>query len=250
MSLLKVDQLKMYYPIYKGVFRRQVGWVKAVDGVSLEVDDNEVVGIVGESGSGKTTLGRCVVNLLRPTAGTISLAGPSQMIFQDPGGALNPRHTIGEALREPLLYHKQVGTPAEADPIVIDWLYKVGFDAGILNRFPHAFSLGQKQRLAMARALILKPKLLVCDEPVSALDVSIQAQILNLFLDLKESLQMSLLFISHDLAVVRFLANRTAVMYQGKIVEMGPTEELFSNPQHPYTKKLLASRVKPRGMGL
>lgn len=241
MALLKVEGLKKYYPIYKGLFRGVGGWVKAVDGVSLEMGDNEVLGIVGESGSGKTTLGRCIVNLVRPTEGVISLNGPVQMIFQDPGGALNPRHTIGEALLEPLLYHKVVTNKKEAEDIILDWLDKIGFDGSILNRFPHEFSLGQKQRLAIVRALLMKPRLIVCDEPVSALDVSIQAQILNLFIDLKERLKMSLLFISHDLSVVRFLADRTLVMHQGRIVEEGVTESLFSHPQHSYTKRLLAS---------
>lgn len=241
-SLLKVENLKKYYPVHKGLFRQVVDWVKAVDGVSFEMGDDEVVGIVGESGSGKTTLGRCIVNLIQPTSGLIELNQPVQMIFQDPGGALNPRHTVGEALREPLIYHKRVKNEKEADELVLEWLDKIGFDKGVLNRFPHEFSIGQKQRLAIARALVMHPRLLICDEPVSALDVSIQAQILNLFLDLKKALKMSLLFISHDLSVVRFLASRTLVMYQGKIVEEGPTERLFSHPQHPYTKKLLASR--------
>ena len=241
MSLLKVQNLKKYYPIYHGVFRRISGWVKAVDDVSFEMGSNEILGVVGESGSGKTTLGRCLVNLVKPTSGTIELSGAVQMIFQDPGGALNPRHTIGETLREPLLYHRLVSSPKEADLIAIDWLKKIGLDASIMRRFPHEFSLGQKQRLAIARSLLLKPKLLICDEPVSALDVSVQAQILNLFLDLHETLNMSLLFISHDLGVVRFLAKRTLVMYRGQVVESGLTEELFKNPRHPYTQRLLAS---------
>lgn len=241
MTLLKIEGLKKYYPIYKGLFRGASGLVKAIDGVSLEMGDNEVLGIVGESGSGKTTLGRCIVNLIQPTEGIISLKGPVQMIFQDPGAALNPRHTIGEALSEPLLYHKIVMSKEQAEVIVLEWLEKIGFDSSILNRFPHEFSLGQKQRLAIARALLLKPRLIVCDEPVSALDVSVQAQILNLFLDLKEKLKMSLLFISHDLSVIRFLADRTLVMHQGRIVEEGETEAIFNHPEHPYTKRLLAS---------
>lgn len=240
-KLLEVKNLKKEYPIYQGILRRQTGVVKAVDGVTFDVDHNQIVGIVGESGSGKTTLGRCVVGLIKPTSGELLLDRPVQMIFQDPGGALNPRHTLGDALREPLLYHGIAKSRAEADFAVIEVLYKIGFDASILNRFPHQFSLGQKQRLAIARSILLKPELIVCDEPVSALDVSVQSQILNLFLDLKDSLKMSLLFITHDLAVVRFIASKILVMQGGKIVEQGTREEIFENPQHPYTKRLLES---------
>lgn len=239
--LLKVRNLEVDYPLYKGVFRRQSGVFKAVKGVSFEVFENEIVGIVGESGSGKTTVGRCLTGLITPSKGTIEMERPAQMIFQDPGGALNPRQTIGEALIEPLLYHSLVKTKAEADFKVVEILRKIGFDPTILGRYPHEFSLGQKQRLAIARSLLLNPNLIVCDEPVSALDVSVQAQILNLFLDLKKVFKMSLLFISHDLGVIRFIASRVLVMQAGEIVEQGTVKEIFENPQHPYTKRLLES---------
>lgn len=240
-NLLKVSHLNKSFPLYSGIFRGIAGYAHAVKDVSFEMGHNEIVGICGESGSGKTTLGRCIVGLIEASSGSIELNGPAQMIFQDPGGALNPRHTVGEALAEPLLYHDKVKSKAEADFQVIDILHKIGFEPGVLSRYPHEFSLGQKQRLAIARSLLMKPELIVCDEPVSALDVSVQSQILNLFLDLKDLYQMSLLFISHDLNVIRFMASRVLVMHRGEVVEQGDVNQIFENPQHDYTKKLLVS---------
>lgn len=238
-DVLEVSHLKKYYPLYEGVFRRVKGYVAGVDDVSFSLAQNEVLAIVGESGSGKTTLGKCLVDLLKPTSGTITSTGKRQMIFQDPGAALNPRQTVFDALIEPLLYHRVDEPYEKLREEVIQMSEQVGIEAGALSRFPHEFSLGQKQRLAIARSLLVKPQILVCDEPVSALDVSIQAQILNLFLDLKALFNMSFIFISHDLRVVRFLADRVLVMLQGKIVEEGSVKDVFENPQHNYTRKLI-----------
>lgn len=237
--ILVVEHLSKRFPIYSGFFRGISGWSQAVDDVSFEVNRNEVVGIVGESGSGKTTLGKMIAGLIAPTSGVIKQNVPPQMIFQDPGTAMNPRHTIGEALIEPLLYWKLEPSPEEAKKKALSLLEKMGFGDEVFVRYPHEFSLGQKQRLAVARSLLLNPELIICDEPVSALDVSVQAQILNLFSELKSAYATSLLFISHDLNVVRFIASRVLVMKEGKIVESGTVEEVFERPKHAYTEKLI-----------
>lgn len=238
--ILKVEKLSKCYPLYHGLFRKRKGGVDAVKEVSFEVYRNEIVGIVGESGSGKTTLGKMIAGLVTPTSGTITLNKPPQMIFQDPGAAMNPRHTVGEALIEPLLYHHIVPDRASAEKKVLEIIEKMGFDRSLFHRYPHEFSLGQKQRLATARSLLLNPELVICDEPVSALDVSVQAQILNLLLDLKKSYSNSYLFISHDLAVVKFMASRVIVMEKGRVVEQGDVKTIFENPTHPYTQRLIS----------
>jgi peptide/nickel transport system ATP-binding protein len=237
--ILKVEKLSKRYPIYQGILRTAKGGVDAVKEASFEVYPNEIVGIVGESGSGKTTLGKMIAGLVTPTSGSITVNKPPQMIFQDPGAAMNPRHTVGEALIEPLLYHKLAINRQEAEAKVVELLEKIGFDHSIFHRYPHEFSLGQKQRLATARSLLLGPELIICDEPVSALDVSVQAQILNLFLDLKNTYLNSYLFISHDLAVVKFIASRVIVMEKGVVVEQGDVKTIFEKPAHPYTQKLI-----------
>jgi peptide/nickel transport system ATP-binding protein/oligopeptide transport system ATP-binding protein len=245
MTLMTVKNLKKYYPVKKGIFRRVVGQIKAVDDVSFTINPQEILGVVGESGSGKTTLGRCLAGLAEPTSGTIELKegfyqNSVQMVFQDPGGALNPRMAIGEALSEPLIYHK-ICSKNEAFERVKDILEKIGLGYDVFDRYPHEFSLGQKQRIAMGRALIVQPKLIICDEPVSALDVSIQAQILNLILNLRDNLGVTFVFITHDLNVVRAISDRIIVMSEGKIVEEGSPSELFEHPKEPYTQKLIAA---------
>ncbi len=256
-KLLKVTNLKKFFPIKQGIFRRHVGDVKAVDGVSFSIQEGEIVGLVGESGSGKSTVGRAAIRLIEPTDGEIEFLGEDfraasnrqlrhlrrkvQMVFQDPLASLNPRKTVLENLGEPLLYHKQVHSFDEQVVAVEKILRKVGISPSTLDNYPHQFSGGQQQRLSIGRALGLQPKLIICDEAVSALDLSVQAQILNLLIDLKQAFKLSYLFISHDLSVVRHLCDRILVMYRGKIVEEGPTEELFENPKHPYTQLLLAS---------
>jgi oligopeptide/dipeptide ABC transporter ATP-binding protein len=237
-----------------GVGRRQV--VHAVDGVSLSIGQGEVVGLVGESGSGKSTVGRCILRLTEPTSGTISLGGRDithlsrralrplrrdvHIVFQDPYSSLNPRFTVGRIVAEPLRRHG-IGRPAEVHDRVVAMLERVGLRAEMRGRFPHELSGGQRQRVGLARALILEPKLVVADEPVSALDVSVQASVLNLITDLQRDMGFSCLFITHDLSVVEFLADRIAVMYLGQIVEVGPREQIFAEPQHPYTQALLSA---------
>jgi ABC-type oligopeptide transport system ATPase subunit len=254
-KLLEVQNLKKYFPIRKGVFKRHVGDVKAVDDISFHILAGEVVGLVGESGSGKSTAGRTAIRLTEPTAGEIFLAGHNltrakaaelralrsivQMVFQDPLASLNPRKTILENVGEALLFHKKVRTCAEQAAAVEHILHKVGISSAALNQYPHQFSGGQQQRICIGRALILRPELIICDEITSALDLSIQAQVLNLLSDLKKSFNLSYLLISHDLAVVRHLCDRILVMYQGKIVEVGPTETIFNHPSHPYTQSLI-----------
>ena len=256
-KLLKVTNLKKFFPIKRGNFRRHVGDVKAVDGVSFSIHEGEIVGLVGESGSGKSTVGRAAIRLIEPTEGEIEFLNENfhaassrqlrllrrkvQMVFQDPLASLNPRKTVLENLGEPLLYHKQVHSFEEQISAVEKILTKVGIPPSALDHYPHQFSGGQQQRLSIGRALGLQPQLIVCDEAVSALDLSVQAQILNLLIDLKQAFKLSYLFISHDLSVVRHLCDRILVMYRGKIVEEGPTEALFENPKHPYTQLLLAS---------
>jgi oligopeptide/dipeptide ABC transporter ATP-binding protein len=251
--LLEVRGIKKHYPIKKGLLMKQTGSVKAVDGVDLTVMQQETVGLVGESGCGKSTLGKMIVQLLAPTEGEIHFEGTDlaatshqtsvrkniQMIFQDPYSSLNPRQKIGDILMEPFRIHQM--DLNESKERMLYLLDKVGLNPGHANRYPHEFSGGQRQRIGIARAIALKPKLVVCDEPVAALDVSIQSQIVNLLEDLQAEFQMSYLFIAHDLAVVRHISHRIGVMYLGSIVELAEAEELFSNPQHPYTKALLSS---------
>jgi len=252
--LLAVQGLKKYFPIKKGIFRRTVGWVQAVDGISLYVSKGEALGLVGESGCGKSTLGKCIVKLLEPTEGKILYAGEDigsmgstqiksyrrkvQAIFQDPYSSLNPRMSVGRIVGEPLKVHS-MHTSFEQKLKVNDLLKKVGISPAYTSRYPHELSGGQRQRIGIARALSLQPELIICDEPVSALDVSVQAQVINLLDDLKEEFKLSYLFIAHDLSVVEHVCDRIAVMYLGKIVEIAKDTELYSNALHPYTKSLL-----------
>lgn len=250
-TLLRIENLKKYFPLKKR------GFLRAVDDVSFDVTENEIVGVVGESGSGKSTCARTAIRLLEPTDGKIYFQGEDfralkgkrlrlarknvQMVFQDPLSSLNPRKTILENVGEALIYHKIVKTRDEQVACVESILKKIGMPLSSLDQYPHQFSGGQQQRISIGRAIAINPKLVICDEAVSALDLSVQAQILNLLYELKERLGLSYLFISHDLAVVRFFCDRIHVMYLGKIVESGRAEEVFENPQHPYTKKLLSS---------
>lgn len=255
--LLEVKGLKKHFPVYAGLFRKQVGSILAVDGIDFSIHQGQVVGMVGESGCGKSTAARAAIRLIEPTAGEISFMGRSlmmlgskelkqirkdiQIVFQDPYASLNPRKTIRESIGEPLLYHGIISSKGEQYDHVAQVLHQVGLSPEAMDRYPHEFSGGQQQRICIGRAIALKPKLIVCDEAVSALDVSIQAQILNLLMELKETLNLSYLFISHNLSVVRHIADEVLVLYAGKIVERGLTEELFEKPQHPYTRALLAA---------
>jgi oligopeptide transport system ATP-binding protein len=255
--LLVVKNLKKYFPIKSGVFiDRTVDFVKAVDDVSFHVNAGETLGLVGESGSGKTTTGYCVLQLLKPTDGSVIFQGQEltkmrkaglrqmrrelQVVFQDPYASLNPRMTVGDIVSEPLQVH-DIGDRGSRRRSAEQLLEVVGFNPDFINRYPHEFSGGQRQRIGIARALALNPSLIVCDEPVSALDVSIQAQILNLLKDLQAEFGLAYLFIAHDLAVVRTMSDRIAVMNRGKLVEEGPAEEVYSNPQDPYSQALLAA---------
>lgn len=254
--LLEVKNLKKYFPIRGGIFSRVVANVKAVDDISLTVKPGEVVGLVGESGSGKTTAGRTILRLLEPTEGEILFDGVDvaklsksqmreyrkemQIIFQDPFASLNPRMTVGDIIGEALTIHKLARGRAKEERVV-DLLERVGLAAGHMRRYPHEFSGGQRQRIGIARALAVDPQFIVADEPVSALDVSIQAQVVNLLQDLKEELGLTLLFIAHDLGVVEYISDRVVVMYLGKIMEVSPAKELYSNPIHPYTESLLSA---------
>lgn len=256
-QILNLKNVRTYFPIYKGsFFPKLAGNIKAVDGVSLELKKGEVLGLVGESGCGKSTLGRTIMKLVRSTSGSIELNGQEiakkrereikklrpqfQMIFQDPYASLNPRMTVFDSLAEPLLAHG-LASRSSVTAQVSELMETVGLAPRFMKKYPHEFSGGQRQRIAIARALALKPRLLIADEPVSALDVSIQAQILNLLSQLKKKLDLSMIFISHDLSVIRYISDRVAVMYLGKIVETGTTEEIFKNPQHPYTQALLSA---------
>lgn len=255
-NILTVKNLKKHFPIHRGLLLRQVGSVKAVDDVTFEVRAGETLGLVGESGCGKSTLGRALIRIYEPTSGQVSFEGQDflkhsgkklrelrkdmQMIFQDPYAALDPRMTVGQILSEPFEIHN-IGNSAERKEKVKKLLTTVGLKQTDMNRFPHEFSGGQKQRICIARALALEPKLIICDEPVSALDVSIQAQILNLMNDLQDKFNLTYVFISHDLSVIEHVCDRVAVMYLGKIVEIATRDELFANPQHPYTKALIAA---------
>jgi oligopeptide transport system ATP-binding protein len=254
---LELRDLKTHFPVERGmIFRRRIGTVKAVDGVSLKLEEGEILGLVGESGCGKSTLGRTILQLIPPTAGGVLLAGRNlaslngrelrearadfQMIFQDPYASLNPRMTVFDSLAEALQSHKRVSS-AELPGRVSALLQKVGLSPRFLKKYPHEFSGGQRQRIAIARALAVEPKLIVADEPVSALDVSIQAQIINLLAKLSREMHLTLIFISHDLSVVRHISDRIAVMYLGRIVELGPATQVFERPLHPYTKLLVGS---------
>jgi oligopeptide transport system ATP-binding protein len=254
--LVKVENLKKYFPITRGVFQRHVGDIKAVDGVSFFVRRSETLGLVGESGCGKTTTGRTLLQLYRPTSGEVYFEGQDlsvtkgeqlrhmrrqmQMIFQDPYASLNPRMTIGSIVGEPLEVHN-IAKGKEKRDRVQELLRLVGLNPYFINRYPHEFSGGQRQRVGVARALALNPSFIVCDEPVSSVDVSIQAQIVNLLEDLQAQFNMAYLFIAHDLSMVRHISNRVAVMYLGKIVELTGRDELYDNPLHPYTQALLSA---------
>ena len=258
--LLTVKDLQVYFPILTGVMRRRTGWVRAVDGVSFHIDRGETLGLVGESGSGKTTIGRTIVRITQPLAGSIDLGGTDllalkgddlrrrrrkfQMVFQDPYSSLDPRQTVGEILAEPLRVHNLASGKAR-EARVAELLELVGLDTSFVERYPHEFSGGQRQRIGIARALAVEPEIIVCDEPISALDVSIQAQVINLLERLQADLGLTYLFIAHDLAVVRHIADRVAVMYLGKIVEIQPSDDLYAQPLHPYTVALLSAVPVP-----
>jgi oligopeptide/dipeptide ABC transporter ATP-binding protein len=264
--LLKVDNLKTYFPVKKGLLRRTAGYIKAVDGISFGITKGQTLGLVGESGCGKTTVARSIVRLAPATEGNIifdtidvlaadksklrQLRKQISLVFQDPFGSLNPRMTIGNIVGEPIKVQKEVSGSKLMEQVEI-LLAKVGLSPDHINRYPHEFSGGQRQRIGVARALALKPKLVICDEPVSALDVSIQSQILNLLKDLQEEFGLTYLFIAHDLAVVEFFADFVAVMYMGRIVERAPSQELYQNPLHPYTRALMSAipQVEPSQRG-
>ena len=256
--LLSVRDLKMHFPVRKGVlFRREVARVRAVDGVSFDVMPGETLGLVGESGCGKSTTGRAILQLYRPTAGEVVFEGKNlcgldekalfpyrrhlQMIFQDPYGSLNPRMTVGDIIGEPLVTHGLVKDELEKRKQVQALMVQCGLNAQYVRRYPHEFSGGQRQRIGIARALATKPRFIVCDEPIAALDVSIQAQIMNLLKELQRELGLTFLFIAHDLAAVRHISDRIAVMYLGRIVEIADYETLYKNPQHPYTQALISA---------
>jgi oligopeptide transport system ATP-binding protein len=255
-TLIEVRGLRMWFPIRRGVLKRRVGDVKAVDGLDFDVYRGETLGLVGESGCGKSTTGRALLQLHRPTAGAVRFKGKDlvklpgeelrrtrrqmQMIFQDPYASLNPRMTVGAVIREPLDIHN-IGKRGEREERVRELMTIVGLDPKFAGRYPHEFSGGQRQRVGIARALALNPSFIVCDEPISALDVSIQAQVINLLEDLQEQFGLTYLFIAHDLSVVRHIADRIAVMYLGKIVELADRDELYREPMHPYTEALLSA---------
>jgi len=260
--IVKVVGLKEHFPIKQGFFvKRTVAHVKAVDGVDFEIKKGETFALVGESGCGKTTVGRTILRLIDPTDGRIFFDGTDisklgykellpfrrrmQIVFQDPMSSLNPRMTVGQIVTEPMLFHKVVETKEEANKRAKELMEMVGLKTFHLDRYPHQFSGGQRQRIAIARAIAIQPEFIVLDEPTSSLDVSVQAQIINMFLDFQERFHFSYLFISHNLGLVRFISQRVAIMYLGRIVEMGESEEIFSQPLHPYSKALLSATPVP-----
>ncbi len=260
-TLLSVEGLRVHFPVKRGLLMRQVGAVKAVDGVSFDVEAGSTLGLVGESGCGKSTTGRAILRLVQATEGSVRLDGQDifklssrdlrtarrqmQMVFQDPYASLNPRMTVFDILAEPLTTHSIVKGKAALTERVAELMTQTGLLPAYMRRYPHEFSGGQRQRIGIARAIALKPKLVVADEPVSALDVSIQAQIINLMTDLQKDLNLTYIFVAHDLAVVRHISREVAVMYLGKIVERAPTHELFETPRHPYTQALLSAIPVP-----
>ena len=259
-NLLEVENLQKYFPVRGGLFRRVVANVKAVDGVSFSLAAGKTLGLVGESGCGKSTLGRAILQLQRPTGGKVTLDGQEltslsrdrllamrremQIIFQDPFASLSPRRTVAQTIREPLDVHR-IGTSAERDRKVEELLQVVGMRPQVMDRYPHEFSGGQRQRIGIARALALNPKLIVADEPVSALDVSVRAQVLNLIARLQREHGIAFLFISHDLSVVEHVSDHVGVMYLGKLVELAPAKEIYRDPRHPYTQALLSAVPVP-----
>jgi len=259
-ALVQVRGLKMHFPIYSGLLRRQTGQVKAVDGVSFDIPAGETLGLVGESGCGKSTVARALLRLYEPTAGEVIVDGQNvttappealrklrpnmQMVFQDPQASLNPRMTVASIIGEPLVEHTRLSKTGQRERIY-ELLDQVGLNRNFANRYPHEFSGGQRQRIGIARALALNPKLIVCDEPIAALDVSIQAQVVNLLENLQKSHGLTYLFISHDLSMVRHIATRVAVMYLGRIVELAERDALYANPKHPYSQALLSAVPEP-----
>lgn len=255
--LVSVKNLKKYFPIHGGILGGVIAHVKAVDDISFDIYEGETLGLVGESGSGKTTVGKTILMLYPPTSGEIRFQGQvinklkgeelrrmrrnMQIIFQDPYGSLNPRMPISEIIGEPLIVHGLVKSKKEMIDRVVEVMEMVGLRPEYINRYPHEFSGGQRQRIGIARAIILNPKFVVCDEPVSALDVSIQSQVINLLNELQEKLKLTYLFVAHDMAVIRHMCDRIVVMYLGKIMEIAPNDELFDNPLHPYTQALLSA---------
>jgi len=264
--LLQIKNLKKYYPVTAGFFSRHIGDIKAVDGVTLDIKEGEIIGLVGESGCGKSTLGKTIPKLEEPTSGEILYQGTDitkldkrglvelrkeiQIIFQDPDASLDPRMNAGDSICEPLIIHK-IGDEKTRMDRVAELMEQVGLETRQANLYPHEFSGGQKQRIGIARALAMNPSLIIADEPVSALDVSIQAQILNLMMDVQEKFGLAYLLIAHDLSVIRHMAHRVAIMYLGKIVELANKKELFENPLHPYTEALLSAvpSFKPKDKG-
>ena len=258
--LLRVRGLTKHFPVRGGIFLRTTGRVHAVDEMSFDLDVGETLGLVGESGCGKSTVGKTLLRLYEPTSGSVffegrdiaglgrrelrSLRRDIQIILQDPFESLNARHTVGKILEEPFIIHR-LGTPTERRRRVTELLERVGLNAAAANRFPHEFSGGQRQRIGIARAIALKPKLIVCDEAVSALDVSIQSQIINLLLDLQREMHLALIFIAHDLAVVKHVSDRIAVMYLGEVVETADAREIYASPRHPYTQALISAIPQP-----